>query len=166
MPEIVFDCCVLSNFALSGALPILKTLYAGKGYITNFVSAEILRGIQRGYGDLTTIKSAIKDGWLKETVLSSTEEKAVFEALSVSLGFGETSSIGIAKTRGLLFACDDKAARREASLLIVKLTGTIGILAKAVKSKIIDINAADRHLKKMIAFGFYSPIASLKEILF
>jgi len=42
MPEVVFDCCVLSNFALSGALSVLKSLYAGTSYLTDFVSAEIL----------------------------------------------------------------------------------------------------------------------------
>jgi predicted nucleic acid-binding protein len=45
------------------------------------------------------------------------------------------------------------------------LTGTIGILTKAVKTKIIDMKTADRHLKKMITFGFYSPIISIKDIL-
>jgi len=62
MPEVVFDCCVLSNFALSGALSVLKSLYAGTSYLTDFVSAEILRRIQKGCGELIAIKEALKDG--------------------------------------------------------------------------------------------------------
>ena len=65
-----------------------------------------------------------------------------------------------------MFACDDKAARKEAALLGIRLTGTIGILTKAVRTKVINLKTADRSLEKMIAAGFYSPIVSIKEILF
>lgn len=165
MPEIVFDSCVLSNFALSDSMNIIKTLYANSAYITDFVAAENIKGILKGYRGLIGIKEAIKDGWLKEITLKSKDEKALFEMLSVSLGFGEASSIAIAKTKGLVFACDDKAARREANLLEVRLTGTIGIILRAVRKKVIGAEQADRILKKMINYGFYSPVSSVKEIL-
>lgn len=165
MLEVVFDCCVISNFSLSGSLSVLRSLYGGTSYLTNFVWAEILRGIQKGYGGLTPIKGAIKDGWLIETALSTAEEKAMLETLSVSLGFGEASSIAVAKARNFMFACDDKVARKEAALLGLKLTGTIGILTKAVRTKVINLQTADRTLEKMIAAGFYSPIVSIKKIL-
>ncbi len=165
MPDIIFDNCILSNFALSDSLNIIKTLYANASYITDFVSAENIRGILKGYSGLVRIKEAVREGWLKETTLKSREEKVLFESLSVSLGFGEASSIAAAKTRGYVFACDDKIARREASLLGVKLTGTIGILIKAVRKKAIDSKKADEILNRMISYGFYSPVNSIKEIL-
>ncbi len=164
MPKVVFDCCVISNFALSGSLSILQNLYSRTSYITNFVSAEISRGMQSGHRELASIKEARKEGWLKEIALEPEEEKALLETLSISLGFGEASSIAVTKVRGYLFASDDKVARREAILLGIKSTGTIGILAKAVKKKIIDISTADAYLKKMIALGFYSPVTSINEI--
>jgi predicted nucleic acid-binding protein len=102
---------------------------------------------------------------LREITLDSIEEKTLFEALCVSLGFGEASAIATAKSRGLVFACDDRAARREAVLLGVKLTGTIGILAKAVRRKLIKPKRADEILKRMITLGFYSPINSIREVL-
>ncbi len=165
MPDIIFDNCILSNFALSDSLNIIKTLYANASYITDFVSAENIRGILKGYSGLVRIKEAVREGWLKETTLNGKEEKFLFESLSVSLGFGEASSIAAAKTRGYVFACDDKIARREASLLGVKLTGTIGILIKAVRKKAIDSKKADEILNRMISYGFYSPVNSIKEIL-
>lgn len=122
MPEIVFDNCVLSNFALSGSLNIIKELYANRSFITDFVAAENIKGILKGYKELSRIKDAIRDKWLKEIILNTPEEKALFETLSVSLGFGEASSIAAAKARGFIFACDDKVARKEASLLGVRLT--------------------------------------------
>ena len=164
MPEVVFDCCVISNFALSGSLSVIHRMFSDKSYITNFVSAEILRGMQSGHVELASVKEALKEGWLKEIALETSKEKALLEKLSVSLGFGEASSIVAAKTRGFLFASDDKVARREANQQGIQLTGTIGILAKAVKKDIIDTKTADSYLNKMIARGFFSPITSVSEI--
>lgn len=165
MPDIVFDSCVLSNFALSDSLHIVKKLYGDSSYITDFVSAENLRGILKGYSGLLKVSEAIKEGWLKEITLSGTKEKALFESLSVSLGFGEASSIAVAKTRGYVFACDDRVARREADLLGVKLTGTIGILVKSVKKKMIKGKESDAILNRMVENGFYSPISSIRDML-
>jgi predicted nucleic acid-binding protein len=165
MPDLVFDNCVLSNFALSNSLNILTTLYKNASYITDFVSAENTRGILRGYKELMRIREAVRDGRLKEITLRSKADKTLFESLSVSMGFGEASSIAVAKTRGFVFACDDKAARREASLLGVKLTGTIGILIKAVRIKAVDLKEADKILSRMIDYGFYSPVNSIEELL-
>jgi predicted nucleic acid-binding protein len=163
MPEIIFDCCSISNFALSDSLFILKNLYSESAFITNFVSAEIMRGIQGEHKDLMKVQEALREGWLREAVLSSKNEKSLYEMLSVSLGLGEASSIAVAKSRGFIFACDDRAARREAGLLDVKLTGTLGILKKAVKQKTINLNKGNIILAKMIESGFYSPVKSLKE---
>jgi predicted nucleic acid-binding protein len=164
MPEIVFDSCCLSNFALSDSLFILKNLYGSSAYITDFVSTEILRGIQQGHKDLTKIQDSIKEGWLGEISLRTKGEKALYETLSVSLGFGEASSIAIAKTKGFRFASDDKTARREASHLDIQVTGTLGILKKAVLNTILEPEKGDIILAKMTAQGFYSPINSLREI--
>lgn len=165
MPEIIFDCCVISNFAFSDSLDVIKVMYGDAALITNFVSVEIMRGIQRGHANLKLIQEAIKSGWLKEKELKASEEKALFESLSVSLGLGEASCIAVAKKRGFLFACDDRAARREASLLGIKLTGTLGILKRAIKMRIINIKKADLILKSMVEHGFHSPVKSLKEII-
>ena len=163
-PDIVFDCCVVSNFALSGSMFVLKRLCDGSAFITDFVSAEIWRGIQAGHAALSGIQEAIHMGWLKEISLSRAKEKALFQSLSVSLGLGEASSIALARARRFIFACDDRAARREAGLLGVKLTGTVGILRKARQKRAISQKEGDRILAKMIASGFHSPVRSLKDI--
>ena len=164
MPEIIFDCCSISNFALADALFVLEKLYNQSIYITNFVSAEIMRGVQLGHKDLRKIQTALKEGWLQETSLSAQNEKSLYETLSISLGLGEASSIAAAKIRGFIFASDDRAARREAGLLEVKLTGTIGILKKAVSRKTISMNEGNLILTKMVKTGFYAPIENLKKL--
>jgi predicted nucleic acid-binding protein len=164
MPEIIFDCCCISNFALSGSLFILETLYGQNARITNFVFAEILRGIQQGHKDMMKVQEALREGLLKEFVLSSKKEKTLFEILSISLGLGEAFSIAAAKSRGCVFACDDRAARREAGLQEVKLIGTVGIIKKALRQGTINLSEGNRILAKMVETGFYSPVKSLKEI--
>ncbi|MGM0466798.1 MAG: DUF3368 domain-containing protein, partial [Acidobacteriota bacterium] len=89
MPEIIFDCCCLSNFALSDSLFVLKKLYGKSIRISQFVSIEIIRGIQQGHKELEKIQDYHKEGWLKEVVLTTQEEKDLYEKLSVSLGAGE-----------------------------------------------------------------------------
>ncbi|MBA4348370.1 MAG: hypothetical protein C0415_00050 [Thermodesulfovibrio sp.] len=165
MPKIVFDNCVLSNFALSNSLHIIKKLYHNNSYATDFVAAENIRGVLKGHSRLLKIRDAIKEGWLKEIAMEGVKERALFESLSVSLGFGEASSIAVAKARGWVFACDDRAARREAVLLQVKLTGTIGILIKAVNKRIINSDKGNEILRLMIKNGFHSPINSLSLFL-
>lgn len=164
MPDLVFDSSVLSNFALARALEIPKRLYAGRGFVTDHVRIEILRGVRSGHDALNLILEAVDAGWLREAVLQTAEAKANFERLSESLGLGEASCIAVAHSRELVFASDDLAARREAEKLGIPLTGTLGILKKAISTKIVDIRTADRILKDMIKKGFFSPVKSIFEI--
>ena len=165
MPEIVFDTCVISNFALAGALEVIAELYRGKAHIPEFVAAEIMRGVQAGNVGLAAVPEAVRAGWLKETGLRSRQERALFESLSRSLGLGEAAGIAVAGRRGFYFASDDKLARTEAARLGISLTGTLGILSRAVRGGVCDARAADGHLAKMIDAGFFSPVRSLGEIL-
>jgi predicted nucleic acid-binding protein len=162
MSEIAFDPCVISNFALAGAIGLIEELYRGKAHITEFVAAEVLRGIQSGHAGLEAIPKAVQAGWLKEIGMRSSEEKALFESFSRSLGLGEVSSLAAAKRRGLVFASDDRVARAEAVRLGVPLSGTLGILIRAVSDGVSDVHAADGYLKKMIEAGFFSPVRSLR----
>ena len=165
MHEIIFDNCVLSNFALSNSIETLKKMYSGTACITDFVAAENMKGIVQGHEGLTGIRQALIEGWLKEITLKGRVEKRLFDSLSVSMGLGEASSMAVARTRNYVFACDDKAARREAGLLGIRLTGTVGILVKAVRGKIMNVRKADELLKAMMRNGFYSPVVSVREVL-
>jgi predicted nucleic acid-binding protein len=165
MPEIVLDCCVVSNFALAGALGILEALSKDRAYLTDFVAAEIMRGIQAGHSALAAIPKAVRAGWLRETGLRTADEKRLFESLSRSLGLGEASAIAVAKSRRFLFASDDRVARAEAAALRVPLTGTLGILVRAVRTGVCDSRTADECLSRMVDAGFFSPVRSIREFV-
>jgi len=164
MPDLVFDACVVSNFALTESLRLLQQAFGGRCFLTDHVYMEILRGIRSGHNRLAGISSAMSAGWLEKIELRSIREKAVFERLTESLGLGEAASIAVAASRRLVFACDDLVARREAEKIGVLLTGTLGILKGMVRRKIIAVREADRLLNEMIKNGFYSPIQSIRDI--
>jgi len=165
MPDLIFDSCVLSNFALVEHLEILEALYARRAWVTDFVVLENLRGIQKGYPGLPEIPKAISSGWLRLVPLHEEEHRRLFEQLSTSLGAGEASSIAAAKARGFVFACDDKLARREAMLVGVKLTGTIGILIHAIKSDGLNLREANKILGRMRELGFHAPVARITSAM-
>jgi len=163
MPEVIFDTCVLSNFALSGSFPLVRTLYPRSAFVSEMVVLENLRGIQKGFSALGTVRTALNDGWLQEVSLTHPGEWQTFENLSISLGIGESSCIAIARHRGYVLACDDRAARKEAALCGVPLTGTVGILIKAAASGVLDLKKANSILKKMIAKGCYAPVQRIER---
>jgi predicted nucleic acid-binding protein len=80
----------------------------------------------------------------------------------ISLGEGEASCIAVAAHRNYVFACDDRLARKEAMRLAIPLTGTIGILNKAVRSGLVESYAANELLHEMVRQGFYSPVVRIE----
>jgi predicted nucleic acid-binding protein len=83
------------------------------------------------------------------------------DVIFVSLGDGESSCLALAARRGYVFACDDRLARSEAVRLGIPMTGTVGILIKAVRIGAIDLKKANAALKRMITAGFYAPVARI-----
>ncbi len=80
MPEIVFDCCVLSNFAVSHSLPVIKRMYGNSAVVTDFVVAEIRRGFQAGHEYLRLVQDALAEGWLEEASLRRKQERGIFRS--------------------------------------------------------------------------------------
>lgn len=161
MPEIIFDTNVLSNFAISGELTLLQAMYHHTARCSGHVSAEVQAGFHAGHTGLRQLSEMLLDGWPPEEHCDSFEERRLLNVLSVSLGKGESSCIALAACRGYVFACDDRLARREAERLGVPLSGTVGILIKAIRIGEIELAKANAVLKVMIQAGFYSPVARI-----
>ncbi len=158
MPDIIFDTTVISNFAKAGELTLLRSLYPDNASCSGFVATEVLRGFQQGHADLEALVQLLAIGWPRQEELHSMIERQLFASISISLGDGESSCIALAAQRGYLFACDDRLARSEAIRLAIPLTGTVGILIKAVRSSTIDLKKANAILKRMTQAGFYAPV--------
>ena len=162
-PDIIFDTNVLSNFALSGQHSLLREMYPLTARCTGYVSSEVLGGLRAGHGGLRQLSESILNGWPPEEHCETSLERHMFANLATSLGDGESSCIALAASRGYLFACDDRLARREAERLGILLTGTVGILIKAVRTGGVELGKANEIMKTMINAGFYSPVAIITK---
>jgi predicted nucleic acid-binding protein len=60
---------------------------------------------------------------------------------------------------------DDRAARATCRELGIPLTGTIGILVACIGDRMLDAEAADETLLRMIKAGFHSPVTSISGML-
>jgi predicted nucleic acid-binding protein len=161
MPDVIFDTMVISNFAKVGQLELLRKMYPANACCTGFVVAEVLRGFRQGHTGLEPLVQLLSDGWPRQDDLSTPSERQLYARISVSLGDGESSCLALAAQRGYVCACDDRLARSEAVRLGIPLTGTVGILIKAVRIGVIDIKKANAVLKRMTAAGFYAPLARI-----
>jgi len=161
MPDVIFDTMVISNFSKAGQLELLRRMYTANACCSGFVVAEVLRGFRQGHTDLEPLVQLLSEGWPRQDDLSTPAERQLYARISVSLGDGESSCLALAAQRGYVCACDDRLARSEAVRLGLPLTGTVGILIKAVRIGVIDLKKANAVLKRMIAAGFYAPVARI-----
>ena len=60
---------------------------------------------------------------------------------------------------------DDRAARKQCSLMKIPFTGTVGILKASILDEQLKLAQADDILGKMIDRGFYSPVRSISDIV-
>jgi predicted nucleic acid-binding protein len=67
--------------------------------------------------------------------------------------------------QGGLFASDDADARAAAQRRGIPVTGTLGILALAVRRKLLTLAQANALLNDMIAAGYRSPMQKLDALV-
>ncbi len=165
MPEKkwVFDTVVLSNFFLSDSIFILEERYRKCAVITRQVYDELSSGMA-DYPELKQIDNLFKDKAFKLVSLSSKEHQHFLQMIGF-LGKGEASCIALANERTAIVVTDERAARKQCSLMKVPVTGTVGILKASVLEGNISLAQADKSLQKMIEAGFYAPIRSIADIV-
>jgi predicted nucleic acid-binding protein len=164
MPEKrwVFDTVALSNFLLSEALFILEKRYRRCAFITWQVYDEVSAGIAV-LPELKLIDKLIEDKTFRLVALSLSQRKD-FRELIGHLGKGEASCIAFAKVQSATVVTDDRAARKQCSLMKIPFTGTVGILKASLSDGHLSLPRADEILHKMMEAGFYSPIRRFADI--
>ena len=93
------------------------------------------------------------------------DELDTFTRLSSKFGRGEASCLAIALHRNASILTDDLDARRFAQQGSISVSGTIGILVKAIDRGQLSREHGNHLLHLMIANGFYSPVESLDKFL-
>ena len=158
MRLLILDNTVLSNFALVGRADLVFALAGMSGATTTAVMQEYTMGITaRG------LDAAIWRDLQLLTLLPA--EEALTATLPRQLGLGERSAIAVAVQRGALLATDDAAARRIARQQGVVVTGTLGLLALAVRQNVLTLAEGNELLEAMIGQGYRSPLGNLDELV-
>lgn len=165
---VIANTTIISNFAAVEQLEVLHTRF-GVLHISDHVFEEVQNGLAQGYTFYENIDRQIfpfsETGWLHLVTLSTQAELQTFGNLLAALHSGEASCLAIASQRAWTFLSDDKTARKIGRQLHVPVSGTLGILLSLVRRGVLPFDEAESVLRRMTQFGYYSPVASLKEIL-
>lgn len=165
--NVILNTTILSNFARVGRLDLLQLVF-GKVYISTDVYAEVQDGLAEGYDFYSALEEIIRAPesrrWVHLTALTD-QELGRFTDILGALHRGEASSIAIAATRGWAFLTDDALARRTARKLKITISGTLGILVRAVKDGHLTLDEGNALLSQMIDAGYYSPYDNLTELV-
>jgi len=137
----------LIHLARIDRLKLLKELF-GEVIIPDEVKLEVVdRGKDEGMADAFLIESEIENGWI---VIDRSNDGRVNEiAESAGIDIGEASAIALAKKQKYPILMDDLAARRFAVGLGLTVVGSIGVLMRAAKVKILSKGEALEALDKL-----------------
>jgi len=159
MPEVVtalLDTTLLSNFAHVERPDVLLSVL-GDAATTPQVLDELREGERLGLVPLCD--------WSWLPIWTPTQdEMRVAAAWAQQLDPGEAECLAVAQARRCRFLSDDAAARQFAEGQGLVVSGTLGVLLKAVKIGMLRMNAADELLHAMIGRGYRAPVRSLREI--
>lgn len=152
---LVSDTGPLSYFVAGRVFHVLRDLFAGRLYIPPTVVSESRGATEVG----NAVAAALRGGWLLETQLSPDE-------LALALGIGErygvdqgeAEAIALASSRAWVLVCNEKPGRTAALDMGLKVTGSMGILYKAVELGVLAPQQADEAIAYMRAANQWVPV--------
>jgi|SRR5215217_1722095 len=160
----VIDSTVVLNFGKAESLWIVDQALIETKMVVEEVKAEILHPASV----VSQLRDALAGGWLHLHRLSLDAEHAAMEALRQQrprLGDGECASLAVCVAYGWALASDDRDARRVAASRGVPVTGTTGILLRAVRRELIELPMAESVFERMIAAGYHAPVTRLSDLM-
>lgn len=166
--QVIVNAGPLIWLAKIGKLSLLKTLY-GQVIIPREVYIQTVeKGLERGFRDAVIIKEACDQGWIKIVNLNNAQLRLRDKILArlKELDIGEVDAIVYAKTtKADLILLDDSTARAFAESWEIKAKGTLYILLKAYKEKILTRNETKECLYNLIEKGFRMDPKLLTKII-
>jgi predicted nucleic acid-binding protein len=159
---------MLSNFAAIGRLDLLRDT-ASPLYLPTDVYDEVTAGQMAGFAFYDDIEKHITpfapDGWL-HLIAPTDAEVQLFASLPARLHRGEVACLCIARQRGWGFLTDDRAARQQAQIWNIPLSGTVGVLLLAIQDGRLSVDEGNALLRAMMDKAHYrSPTTDLRQLL-
>jgi len=152
MMRVVCNASPLIYLAKIGRLGLLKDLF-GRVLVPLEVHREVVMGGEAGnHPEVASVRDAVREGWL--AVRKAPSDPAL-DRLSGELDRGELEVIALARrTKADIVLMDDSAARRAAEALGLKPRGTIHVILKAHRRKLLSRSDAKRAVRRLISSGF------------
>lgn len=152
---LIADTTVISNFAYANRLDLLKSI----GNICTTV--EVMNELQAA--KIEGVLQISSSNLFIEILKMDEDEIDTFIRLNSKFGRGEASCLAIALHRNAGVLTDDMDARRFAQQGCISVSGSVGILVRAIDCGQLSKEQGDHLLHLMIAEGYYSPVETLDQ---
>jgi len=164
---IVSNTSPLVWLAKIGRITLLKKLF-GEVIIPEEVYKEAVeRGLQEGFSDALAIKECVEQGWIKISKLNESEIKLCEKMMehAFEIHFGEAQAIILARKINALLLMDESSGRAFAETLGLKVKGTLYVVMKALRGKLLDRTEAKEMVLALVGKGFRIEPKLLARIL-
>jgi predicted nucleic acid-binding protein len=152
---ILVDNTVLSNFARTSHLSLLRSFCNNEGLTPQAVQDEFQVGIDQGLFLETGLS------WLKLVEMTNPQEIQLSQLYQRDLGKGESECLAIAICRKYALLTDDHKARLFGFREKVRISGSIGVLVSLVTKSAISLPDGNQVLREFIDAGYFSPFSAL-----
>lgn len=150
-----------------GKITLLKSLYSEVIISEEVYKEAIERGLEEGFSDALVIKECVDQGWIKVSKLNERMiklcEKIMERAFEIHLG--EAQAILLARETDALLLIDESSGRTFAETWGLKVKGTLYIIMKAMKEKMLNKDEAKEAILQLIIKGFRIEPKLLARIL-
>ncbi|MEM3502454.1 MAG: DUF3368 domain-containing protein [Candidatus Bathyarchaeia archaeon] len=150
-----------------GRITLLKKLFDEVIIPEEVYKEAVERSLQEGFSDALAIKECIDQGWIKILKLNEREtelrEKMMKKAFEIHVG--EAQAIILARKTDALLLMDESSGRAFAETLGLKVKGTIYVVMKAFREKLIDRTETKEMMLALVSKGFRIEPKLLARIL-
>jgi len=150
-----------------GRIALLKKLF-GEVIIPEEVYKEAVeRGLKEGFSDALAIKECVDQGWMKISKLNEREIKLCQKMMDhvFEIHLGEAQAIILARETGALLLMDESSGRAFAETLGLRVRGTLYVIMKALREKLLDRAEAKEIVLALVSKGFRIEPKLLARIL-
>lgn len=161
MSTLAFDCTALSHFARAARLVELEAVTGADRCI---VPTEVLDELARGVADYPVLGTVSAQAWLNPVGLDKLEEIVAFAKYKGELGGGPDRNNGEAAVLSWVFVnggiaiIDEYAATQIGDREEIAVQGSLWLVIRAHKSKVLDRATAEGIVDDLISTGMRLPI--------
>jgi len=135
-----------------GQLKLLKNIFKFVIIPYEVYEETVVKGKEKGFQDALFIENAIREGWLKIKKIKIKKELIKF---APELELGEIAVMELAKKlKPKMLLIDDATARTIAESFGFNVKGTIYVILKAFKQRLINRKEAFTLISKLATAGF------------